>query len=161
MLHRYFSVSVYAGAVPSSTIRCSLFRGHELILVATSCRYLTPVVLTYGAFRCIRGVLCLSLLLLAASWMETRTRGPSHQRGTVGKLSRSVLFPTVGCRQFQDLQPRDVDHTLFLSFLGLLVVVGNVICCSVRNRDNTYKRGHLRLHDRRPSEVEGLSTQPL
>ena len=38
-----------------------------------------------------------------------------------------MLLPTVRCLQFQDLQPRDVDHNMFSCFLELLVACGRTM----------------------------------
>ena len=121
------AVTAHADAVPSSTARCSLSLGHELILAATSCSYLTSAHPAHGASHCIRGVLCRGCAVAATSWLETHTRGPRNQPRTAGKLSRSVLFSTERYLQFQE-HPREVDHPLFISFLCLFVVI---LMCSV------------------------------
>ena len=120
------AVTAHADAVPSSTARCSLSRGREFFLRYMTGSYLTSAHPAHGASHCIRGVLCRGCAVAAASWLETRTRGPRNQPRTTGKLSQSVLFSTERCDEFQDMQPRDVDHSLFLYFLELLVVGGQV-----------------------------------
>ncbi len=82
--------------------------------------YLTRA--SYGACHCRGGILSRVRAIATASWLETCTRGPSHQRGAARKLPRSVLFSTLGRWQFQDLQPRDVDTALFLACAGMLAV---------------------------------------
>ena len=96
-----------------------------------SCRYLPSVRLPHGAALTSRRVLGRGCAAPAAPWMEARTRGPGHQPRAAGKLSRGVLLPAVGLFQFQDMQPRDVDHPLCRSLPGLLVVVvrlNRVVC---------------------------------
>ena len=75
----------------------------------------------YGASNCIRDILCRGCAVVTSSWLETRTGWPRDQPRPARKLSWSVLLPTIRCLQFQDHQPRDVDHTLFMCFLELLV----------------------------------------
>jgi hypothetical protein len=89
-----------------------------------SCRYLTRARLVYEASSCISYILCRGCVVVIAPWLETRTGGPRDEPRATRELSPSVLLPTVRCLQFQDQQPRDVDHTLFSCFLELLVT-----CC--------------------------------
>jgi hypothetical protein len=53
----------------------------------------------------------------------TLKKKPSDECGAARKLSRGVLLPAVGRGQLQDLQPRDVDITLFRTWGGVCVVV--------------------------------------
>ena len=66
------------------------------LLVCDSYRYLTPVGFTYASRRCSNLILSRGCAIATASWLEKRTWGPSHQLGAARKLSRSVLFSTLG-----------------------------------------------------------------
>ena len=81
----------------------------------------------YAASSCFSGILWRGCAVVTASWLETRTGGPRDQPRAARELSPSVLLPTVRCLQFQDPQPRDVDHNLFMCFLELLVAFGRTM----------------------------------
>ena len=81
-----------------------------------------PLVVAATAFFAV-GV----LLLLHHGWKHAH-EDPSHQSGAARELPRSVLFPAVRCRQLQDLEPRELDHTLFLSWDGVCGVAILNVC---------------------------------
>ncbi len=98
-----------------------------------SCHYLTTARLVYAASSCIRYLLCRDCFVVTASCLETHTGGPRDHPHAVRKFSGSVLLSTVRCPQFQDHQPRDVDHNLFVCFLEMLVAFGRTMGpCSLR-----------------------------
>ena len=78
--------------------------------------------LTHDPHRSVTVVFSRRRPLAAASRLETRTGGPGHQPRTAGKLPRILLLSALRRRQLQDLQPRDVDHPLFLALARLSAV---------------------------------------
>jgi hypothetical protein len=84
--------------------------------------YLTIARLVYGTCHHIRGLLSRGCAVDAASLLEARTGGARDQPRAARELSCGVLPPTERFDEFQDLQPRDVDRTLSLCVLDLLLV---------------------------------------
>lgn len=86
-------------------------------------RYLTSARFTYASRRCSRVVLSRGCAIAPAPRLEALQGGSGHQPGAARKLRGSVLFSTLGRREFQDLQPRDVDTALLLACTGMLAGV--------------------------------------
>ncbi len=76
----------------------------ECVKMCVSCMLLfTTARFVYAASLCSSSdLLCFSSVVITASWLEARTRGPRDEPRATRELSPSVLLPSVRCLQFQE-----------------------------------------------------------